>query len=87
MKLPIVLPDLGVSRATLSVWFVAVGDLVYEGDLMLEIVLPGATFGLPAPVTGRVVERLALVHDTLTPGQVVGWIDELDPGFEDGTKH
>ena len=78
MPTPILLPDLGVPKATASVWFVAVGDLVYEGDVVLEVEVPGATFGVPAPVTGRLAERLVLVNDVLTPGHVVGVIEEVD---------
>lgn len=78
MPTPIILPDLGVPRATLSVWFVAVGDLVYEGDVVLEVEIPGATFGLPAPATGRLTERLGRVNDVLTAGQVVGTIQVAD---------
>jgi pyruvate/2-oxoglutarate dehydrogenase complex dihydrolipoamide acyltransferase (E2) component len=78
MPTPILLPDLGVPKATVSVWFVAVGDLVYEGDVVLEVEVPGATFGVAAPATGRLAELLVRPDDVLTAGQVVGMINTID---------
>ncbi len=75
MPTPILLPELGVPWVTLCTWFVTVGDFVYEGDLVLEVEVPGATFGVAAPATGRVVERLARMGDGLVAGQVVGMIE------------
>ena len=74
----ITLPDLGTPRATLSLWYVRPGDRVFEGDRVAEVLVPGATFDVSAPATGVFVERLALPNDPLTPGQVLGWIEEQD---------
>ena len=72
---PITLPELGSPRPVLSVWYVGPGERVYEGDRVVEVLTPGATFDVPAPVSGTIVERLALVNDTLSTGQVLGTID------------
>ena len=48
-RVPITLPDLGVARAALSLWYVHPGDRVYEGDRVAEVLIPGATFDVPAP--------------------------------------
>lgn len=77
MKAPIILPDLGTSPVLLSVWFADAGDLVYEGDRLVEVLLGDATFDVPAPATGRLAQKLALPDDSLTPGQVLG---ELEVG-------
>jgi pyruvate/2-oxoglutarate dehydrogenase complex dihydrolipoamide acyltransferase (E2) component len=75
MRTPIVLPDLGAATATLSLWFVEPGDHVYEGDRVVEVLLGGATFDVPAPATGRLVDRRALPNDALRPGQVLGEVE------------
>jgi pyruvate/2-oxoglutarate dehydrogenase complex dihydrolipoamide acyltransferase (E2) component len=74
-RTPILLPELGAGPARLSVWFAEVGDRVYEGDRLVEVLLGGATFDVAAPATGRLAERWALVDDPLTPGQVLGVVE------------
>jgi len=76
MLRPIQLPDLGARLATLSVWFVEPGDTVYAGDRVVEILAGGATFDVPSPATGRLVEKLALPEDSLVTGQVLGVVEE-----------
>jgi pyruvate/2-oxoglutarate dehydrogenase complex dihydrolipoamide acyltransferase (E2) component len=75
-RAPITLPDLGTARVTLSLWYVRPGDRVFEGDRVAEVLIPGATFDVAAPANGVLVERLALPNDALTPGQVLGVIQE-----------
>ena len=72
MYTPIVLPELGVERVRLSLWFAEPGDLVFEGDRLVEVLVAGATFDVSAPATGRLIERHAWPRDLLTPGQVLG---------------
>ena len=76
MRRPILLPDLGVRAAVLSVWFVNPGDQVYAGDRLVEILAGGATFDVPSPTTGQFVEKLALPDDSLQPGQILGMVEE-----------
>lgn len=77
-KRPIALPDLGTDRVTFSLWYVRPGERVFEGDRVAEVLIPGATFDVPAPASGVLAERLALPNDLLTPGQVLGYIQEED---------
>jgi pyruvate/2-oxoglutarate dehydrogenase complex dihydrolipoamide acyltransferase (E2) component len=72
---PITLPELGSPRPVLSLWYVGTGERVYEGDRVVEVLIPGATFDVSAPATGIIVERLALPNDPLATGQVLGTID------------
>ncbi len=72
MQTPIVLPDLGAAPVRLSLWFSKPGDLVFEGDRLVEVVVAGASFDVSAPATGRLLERYAGPRDPLTPGQVLG---------------
>jgi pyruvate/2-oxoglutarate dehydrogenase complex dihydrolipoamide acyltransferase (E2) component len=75
LRTPIALPELGSSRVTFSLWYVRPGDRVVEGDRVAEVLIPGATFDVPAPVTGTLADRLVLASDALTTGQVLGWIE------------
>jgi pyruvate/2-oxoglutarate dehydrogenase complex dihydrolipoamide acyltransferase (E2) component len=79
MQAAILLPELGAEPVTLSAWFADPGDTVFEGDRLVEVLANGATFDVPAPATGRLVERRALPDDRLMPGQVLGAVevDEL----------
>lgn len=72
MRIPIVLPDLGVPSARLSVWFAEPGDMVYEGERLVEVAVGGATFDVSAPVTGRLAERFVLAPDEVKARQVLG---------------
>ena len=75
MRSPVLMPDLG-TPATLSVWFASTGDAVYAGDRLVEVLVGGATFDVPSPVSGRLAEKSAWPDDALTPGQVLGVIEE-----------
>jgi pyruvate/2-oxoglutarate dehydrogenase complex dihydrolipoamide acyltransferase (E2) component len=78
MHMPITLPELGLPAShavRLSAWFADPGETVYEGDRLVEVLTEGATFDVPAPATGRLVERHALPRDLLLPGQVLGVVE------------
>ena len=75
MRKPVLMPDLG-APATLSVWFASPGDAVYAGDRLVEVLVGGATFDVSSPVSGRLAEKSAWPDDALTPGQVLGVIEE-----------
>ena len=72
MNTQILLPNLGTPDVTVSVWFAGVGDRVYEGDRLLEVLLGAATFDIEAPATGTLVERWAEPGDRLKVGQILG---------------
>ena len=75
MRTEIILPELGAGPVTLSVWFADLGDPVYEGDRLVEVLAGGATFDVAAPATGRLAEKRALPDDPLSPGQVLGAVE------------
>ena len=80
MRRTIVLPEVGAAPVRLSLWFAAPGDLVFEGDRLVEVVVAGATFDVSAPATGRLIERHAWPRDLLTPGQVLGVLESEESG-------
>ena len=75
MQAPILLPELGAAPVVLSVWFADPGEFVYEGDRLVEVIVAGATFDVPAPATGRLIEKRSLPNDRLTTGQVLGMVE------------
>lgn len=77
-QVPITAPELGAERVTFSLWHVEAGDRVTEGDRVAELLIPGATFDIPAPATGRLTERTAQPGDALRVGEALGTIQEAD---------
>ena len=75
MRAQVILPDLGAAPAVLSAWFADLGDAVFEGDRLVEVLVGGATFDVSSPATGRLAEKTALPNDTLEPGQVLGVVE------------
>jgi pyruvate/2-oxoglutarate dehydrogenase complex dihydrolipoamide acyltransferase (E2) component len=75
MRTPVILPELGAAPVLFSLWFAEPGDSVFEGDRLAEVLAEGATFDVPAPASGRLVERCAWPRDHLTPGQVLGVVE------------
>jgi pyruvate/2-oxoglutarate dehydrogenase complex dihydrolipoamide acyltransferase (E2) component len=59
----------------LSVWFADVGERVFEGDRLVEVLVGGATFDVAAPATGRLAEKHTWANQPLRPGQVLGTIE------------
>jgi pyruvate dehydrogenase E2 component (dihydrolipoamide acetyltransferase) len=81
MRTEITLPELGLPDGlpvTLSVWYAEQGDVVFEGDRLVEVLTDGATFDVPSPATGLLVERWAYPRDVLRPGQVLGVVEAED---------
>ncbi len=74
----VLLPDLGAAPVVLSAWFADPGDLVFEGDRLVEVLVGGATFDVSSPATGRLAERRSKVNEPLAPGQVLGLV-EIEP--------
>jgi len=75
-RIPIVLPELGSNQASFSFWYVQVWERVYEGDRVAEVLIPGASIVLSAPVDGWLAKRIVLRSDSLVTGQVLGLIQK-----------
>jgi pyruvate/2-oxoglutarate dehydrogenase complex dihydrolipoamide acyltransferase (E2) component len=74
------MPDLGMPRTTVSLWFIEAGEHVEEGERLVEILAGPATFDLSAPATGRLSRRAAMPDDPVVPGQILGYIESGPPG-------
>jgi multifunctional 2-oxoglutarate metabolism enzyme len=60
-----------VSEGTILEWSVKVGDIVKEGDTVVEISTDKVDMELPAPASGTITEILAEEGATVTVGQVI----------------
>jgi pyruvate/2-oxoglutarate dehydrogenase complex dihydrolipoamide acyltransferase (E2) component len=79
MRAEILLPELGAAPVVISAWFADPGEVVYEGDRLVEVVVSGATFDVSSPATGRLIAKLALADDPVLPGQVLGLVEVENP--------
>lgn len=75
MPTPIILPEMGAAPVSVSVWFADVGDAVWQGERIVEVLIDGATFDVVAPATGRLAEKKAFPRDRVSAGQVLGIVD------------
>ena len=81
MQVEIVMPEVGAAPVLLSAWFADVGEAVFEGDRLVEVLVNGATFDVPSPATGTLAEKRVWMNDTIRMGQVLGVVlGEADVG-------
>lgn len=74
--IPLCVPTIapaGVS-AIISHWYVETGDSILAGDQLLELLVPGMTYDLAAPVSGCLIQILRDVDASVAAGEIVGWI-------------
>ncbi len=72
------LPDLGEDagdEAIVSFWYAEVGEPVKEKDGVVEMRTDKATFDVPCPVSGKLVEVRARDNDKVKVGGVLGIIE------------
>lgn len=72
------LPPLGEEagdEATVSFWYAEVGETVRENDGIVEMRTDKATFDVPCPVTGKLVEIRARDEDKVKVGGILGIIE------------
>lgn len=74
----VVLPALaeGVDKATVSFWHFERGEDVAEGDDLVEMMTDKATFNVPSPVSGKLVNIMAEEGQTVNVGDIIATIDE-----------
>lgn len=78
----VILPDLGTGPdvpIVISFWFAAPGELVWEGERLVEILAGPATVDVPAPTSGRLVEIRGQEDDRVLPGSVLALIAPEEP--------
>lgn len=81
MRIEICVPDFGFPTPEpirLSLWYAEEGDLLAEGDRLAELVVPGGTVDVDAPVDGMLVQRLAAPEQSLCVGQKIAIMQTFD---------
>ncbi|MFO0866075.1 MAG: lipoyl domain-containing protein [Gemmataceae bacterium] len=76
MRRPVVMPDLGVPGAKVSVWFVRPGERLREGERLVEILAGSAAVDIPSPADGILVQRLVEIDQSVVAGQTLGFVDD-----------
>jgi pyruvate/2-oxoglutarate dehydrogenase complex dihydrolipoamide acyltransferase (E2) component len=80
----VILPDLGTGPdepIVVSSWFACRGDVIFEGDRLVEVLVGPATFDVHAPSSGRLAEIRGLEDDRVEPGSILGFMavgDDVD---------
>ena len=77
----ITVPELGLpdTPISVSVWHVAVGSEVYQGDRVVELLAGSATIDVAAPASGRLVRRMVQEDEVVAVEQIVGVIEVDHP--------
>ncbi len=78
MRIEITLPEIGddsEDTANVSSWLVKIGDVVNEGDDLVELTTDKAAFTVPSPHSGKVVEILAEEGVDVAVGDVLCILD------------
>jgi 2-oxoglutarate dehydrogenase E2 component (dihydrolipoamide succinyltransferase) len=76
----VLMPKMGesIEEATITKWFVKVGDKVVEDDVLLEIATDKVDSEIPSPVEGLVTKLLYQQDEVVPVGSVIAIIN-LDP--------
>lgn len=74
----VVLPELGegIDKATVSYWYFQEGEKVKEKDDLVELTTDKATFNLPSPCSGTLIEIFFREGDTVNVGEALAVIEE-----------
>ncbi|MBS0209804.1 MAG: hypothetical protein JSS27_12715 [Planctomycetes bacterium] len=74
-RVNIEVPRLGLDAVSLSLWYIEVGELITEGDRVVELLADGVTIDVVAPASGILVDILVDEEDPVTTGQILGVIE------------
>ena len=75
------MPDIGAEtsdKIVVSFWHVEEDEEFVEGNDLMEVSTNKATFNIPAPGTGKLIEILVQEGDTVEPGDVIAILETED---------
>jgi pyruvate/2-oxoglutarate dehydrogenase complex dihydrolipoamide acyltransferase (E2) component len=78
MRLEVALPNLGKDapdKATVSFWYRAIGEGVKKGDDLVEMFTDKATFNVPSPAAGKLLEIRVKPQDVVKVGQAMAVLE------------
>jgi pyruvate dehydrogenase E2 component (dihydrolipoamide acetyltransferase) len=75
--LKVILPELGegITKATVTYWYFQEGETVKEKDDLVELTTDKATFNLPSPSSGRLIEIFFREGDSVNVGDALAAIE------------
>lgn len=79
-SIEIKLPKLGesITEATVLSWLVQEGEVVEEGQAILEVATDKVDSEVPAPINGKITAIVALSDEVVEVGQVLGKMEATD---------
>ncbi len=81
MRVEFELPDIGIKtgdKIVVSFWHVEEDEEFVEGNDLMEVSTNKATFNIPAPSTGKLIEILVQEGDAVEPGDAIAILDTED---------
>lgn len=81
MRVEFELPDIGIEtgdEVTVSFWHVEEDEDFEEGDDLMEVSTHKATFNIPTPNKGKLIEILVQEGDAVRVGDVIAIIETED---------
>ncbi|MCX6448708.1 MAG: hypothetical protein NTV18_06190 [Actinobacteria bacterium] len=77
MSIEITMPRVAetVDSVYLVSWFKAVGDMVNEGEDLLEVETDKAQLSVPSPATGKIVELRFAIDAEIKTGEVIAVLE------------
>ena len=77
MSIEITMPRVAetVDSVYLVSWFKAVGDMVNEGEDLLEVETDKAQLSVPSPASGKIVELRFAVDAEIKTGEVIAVLE------------
>ena len=71
------LPEMGegIEEASISFWYKKAGDVVKEGEDLVEMTTEKASFNLPAPTSGTVKQISVSEGDKVKVGQTLAIVE------------
>jgi len=86
MNVEVELPVFGEEEgdhATVSEWHFDEGDLILQGERLLEVTTESDTHEIPCPGTGILIERMVEEEDVVHVGDVLCIIELSEESFGD----
>ena len=76
--LKVTLPELGegITKATVSYWYFQAGQTVKKGEDLVEFTTDKATFNLPSPATGKLLEVFTPEGQSVDVGAALATMEE-----------
>ena len=70
------LPPTGdAAGAVVTGWLLEPGEFIEQGESLVEVLVPGVTIDVPAPIAGRLVAVVCPADTRVRANDILGWIE------------